>query len=635
MRLFICRTAVVALILTAGCQQPATENVSSATVSKASKLWPEISAADLRDEVRYIASDECEGRLTGSAGAARAAQYIADAFRDAGLQPVSQTEGFFQPFDFAAGVSMVGGKNRMLILEQIATAERGAGPSCELDKDFRPLAFSSNGATEGEVVFVGYGLVEPQTAGKGYDSYAYVDVKGKVVIALRYLPEGAAPERRQELSMYAAERYKAKLAAEHGAIGFMLVTGPNSLNAGELVKLRPDDREAAGPIPAVSISGELASRLLSIAGLDLKELQTAHDGEPVNPHAASTLAGVRVRIEVELERVRRTCRNVLAVVPPTSGIEEYVVMGAHYDHLGDGVGLGSLAHKDEAGQIHNGADDNASGVSLLLEVAAAAAAERRSADPALPRRGIVFACWSGEELGLIGSSRFVNQPPIPLERMVAYFNFDMVGRLRDNKLIVQAVGSSPAWRELVDRRNTAAGFELVFQEDPYLPSDGTAFYTKGVPALGFFTGSHGDYHRPTDDADTLNYDGLRRIVVFVKDLLDDTTDPGLSIPYARAQQAAPTGMRGGARAYTGTVPDFSGADVAGTRIADVRAGGPADKAGLRGGDIIVEFAGRKISNLQDYSDALIGVKIGQPVEIILERGGERQTFTITPTARPE
>ncbi len=627
--------AMALLALTAACHQPVREDFSCTSVNQASKLWPEISAGDLRQAVLFIASDECEGRLTGSPGAARAAQYIADVFRDAGLEPVPGAEGFFQPFGFAAGVSMVADQNKMVILESMASNDGARGPACELDKDFRPLAFSGNGQAEGEVVFVGYGLVEPQTAGKGYDSYAYLDVQGKIAMALRYLPEDASPQRRQELSLYAGERYKAKLAAEHGAIGFMLVTGPNSPNAGELVKLRPDDREAAGPIPAVSISGELASRLLSSAGLDLKELQTAHDGESVNPHAASTLAGTRVRIEVELERVRRTCRNVLAVVPPTSGIEEYVVMGAHYDHLGDGVGLGSLAHKDEAGQIHNGADDNASGVSLLLEVAAAAAAERRSADPALPRRGIVFACWSGEELGLIGSSHFVNKPPIPLERMVAYFNFDMVGRLRDNKLIVQAVGSSPAWRELVDRRNTAAGFELVFQEDPYLPSDGTAFYTKGVPSLGFFTGSHGDYHRPTDDADTLNYDGLRRIAVFVKDLLDDTTDPGLSIPYARAQQAAPTGMRGGARAYTGTVPDFSGADVAGTRIADVRAGGPADKAGLKGGDIIVEFAGRKISNLQDYSDALIGVKIGQPVEIVVDRGGERLTFTITPTARPE
>jgi len=629
--------ALSVLILVTGCQQPARESASysSATVNRVSKLQPEISAADLRDEVRYLAADECEGRLTGSPGAARAAEYIAGVFRDAGLQPVMATGDYFQPFEFDAGVNVISDQTRMTVVERIASDEGAAGPACELDKDFRPLAFSGNGLAEGEVVFVGYGLVEPQSAGKGYDSYAYVDVKGKIALALRYLPEDAAPERRQELSLYAGERYKAKLAAEHGAIGFLLVTGPNSPNAGGLVKLRPDDREAAGSIPAVSISGDVAGRLVSAAGLDLKELQTATDGEQVNPHAASSLAGVRVRVEVELERVRKTCRNVLAMVSPTGGCEEYVVIGAHYDHLGGGVGLASLAHRDEEGRIHNGADDNASGASLVMEVAAAEAADRHSADQALPRRGIVFACWSGEELGIIGSSHFVNHSPISLERIVAYLNFDMVGRLRDNKVMVQAVGSSPVWRELIERHNTATGFELVFQEDPYLPSDSTAFYTKGVPVLALFTGSHEDYHRPTDDADKLNYDGLQRITAFTKDLLDDAVRPECSIPYARVQQAAPKGTRGGARAYTGTVPDFSGSDVVGSRIADVRAGGPADKAGLKGGDIIIEFAGRKVSNLQDYSDALIGVKIGQPVDITVERNGERLTFTITPTARPE
>jgi hypothetical protein len=219
--------------------------------------------------------------------------------------------------------------------------------------------------------------------------------------------------------------------------------------------------------------------------------------------------------------------------------------------------------------------------------------------------------------------------------MVAYFNFDMVGRLRFNKLILQAIGSSPAWREMIERHNAAAGFNLILQEDPYLPSDGTTFYTKGVPVLAFFTGSHEDYNRPTDDPNTLNYEGLERIAKLAKCLIDDTLQPDLKVPFARVQRAAPAGGRGGSRAYTGTVPDFTGSDVKGARIADVRAGSPAEKAGMKGGDVIVEFAGQKVTGLQDYSDALIGVKVGQPVPIVVERGGDRLNMTITPSTRPE
>jgi hypothetical protein len=622
--------SVAMLVVIVGCQQPVAERDTSKTTSAVSKQTPPILAADLRADVEYIASDECAGRLTGSPGAARAAQYIAAAFRDAGLQPIGAKEGYFQPFEFTAGVKMTSGKNDMAVLEG-----PDAAVPCELNKDFRPLAFSANGTAEGDVVFVGYGLVEPQSAGKGYDSYAGLDVTGKIVLALRHLPENASPQRRQELSLYGQDRYKAKLAADRGAKGFMLITGPNSPNSGELVKLREEDRESSGLIVSVSISGALADRLLSKAGLDLKSLQTMQDGEQANPHATSAVSGARVRISTELERVLKTCRNVIGVLPPVGGSSEYIVAGAHYDHIGNGIGLGSLARQGEEGQIHHGADDNASGVSAVLELAAAIADARRHGDAGKPQRGVIFACWSGEELGLIGSSHFVSHPVVPLDKVVAYFNFDMVGRLRDNKLILQAIGSSPAWRDLIERRNAAAGFDLVLQEDPYLPSDATAFYTRGLPVLAFFTSSHDDYNRPTDAAGTLNYEGLERITGFAKCLVDDTVQPDVKIAYARVQRAAPAGGRGGARAYTGTVPDFTGTDVKGARIADVRAGGPADKAGMKRGDIIVEFAGQKITGLQDYSDALIGVKAGQPVDIVVERGSERVKLTITPTTRPE
>ncbi|MEE8386172.1 MAG: M28 family peptidase, partial [Dehalococcoidia bacterium] len=539
-------TVLVAVVLAAvGCQQATVDPLAQQAVAAAG-LSPEILAEDARAHVGYLASDECAGRLTGTAGASRAGQYIAAAFGDAGLKPLSGKNGYFQPFEFTAGVEMVSGANSMEVAQAAGGGE--AGP-CKLDDDFRPLAFSANGTAEGEVVFVGYGIVEPQAKGGSYDSYTGLDVTGKIVLALRYLPEDITPQRRQELSIYAGNRYKAKIAADRGAKGFLLVTGPNSPNAGKLVKLRRSDRVSSVSIVAASISGEAAEHLLKLGKLDdLGTLQTASDGEAVNPHLLRELGGLAVRVTTQLERIRKTCRNVIGVIPPAGDSTEYVMVGAHYDHIGDGFGLGSLARQGEEGQIHNGADDNASGIAAVLELAAAVADARHNARGSAPRRGAIFACWSGEELGLIGSGHFANHPPIPLENIIAYFNFDMVGRLRDDKLVVQAVGSSPAWPAMIGQHNRTAGFDLTTQDDPYLPTDTSAFYPKGVPGLSFFTGSHQDYNRPTDDPDTLDYEGLRRIAAFARCLIDDTASPGADVAYVRVKTKAPRRSGGGARA---------------------------------------------------------------------------------------
>jgi len=625
--------ALPGLLLCVGCHQPAAEQIPPQTVAAAARLSDTISVDDLKTTVTFLASDECAGRLTGTPGARRASQYIATAFSDAGLLTLPGFDGYYEPFDFAAGVRAAPKGNS---LEVISAPDSASVGPCTMDEDFRPLAFSGNGSVEGDVVFVGYGLVEPQAAGHGYDSYANLDVKGKIVLALRYLPEEISPERRQELSLYAGERYKAKQAADRGAVAFLLVTGLNSPNPGAVIPLRESDRTDSLSIPAVSISGATADRLLAAGGTDLATAQTLLDGGEINPHAGSDLPGLRLRVETTLDHIRETCRNVAGIVPPSGGVEEYVLVGAHYDHLGHGEVTGSMAHKGEEGEIHNGADDNASGTSVVLELAAAFAEARRAADPnAPPRRGIIFACWSGEELGVIGSGRFAARPPIPLDRIKAYVNFDMVGRVQNNKLILQAVGSSPAWRPLIERRNVTAGFNLVLQNDPYLPTDSTTFYTQGIPSLAFFSDLHEDYHRPTDDVEQLNFPDLQRVALFARKLIEDVSAPDAQLAYARVERSTPVGERGGHRSYTGTVPDMAAGDIKGVRLADVRPGAPADKAGLKSGDVIIEFAGKEIANLQDYADALVGAKIGQPVGVVVLRDGQRVESTITPTARPD
>jgi len=619
---------MVTMLSGAACHRPEAGRLPGESVDAVAGLSPVVSAADLRAEVGFLASDRCEGRLTGSPGVARAAQYIATVFTEAGLQPWGSDGSYYQPFEFAAGVRQVPGKNRM---EVLVSSDERAGASCELDTDFCPLTYSGNGSAEGEVIFVGYGLVEPGAEGKGYDSYAGLDVSGKIVLALRDLPEDVSPERRQELALYAGDRYKAKLAADRGAKAFLMVMGPNSPHPGTLVRFRESDRTASVPIIALSVSSGLADRLLAPAGKDLKSLQTDLDGGELGH--SQKVTGQQVRVNVELERVFNHCRNVIGVLPPLGDVDEYVLVGAHYDHIGTGEGLGSLAKEDERGDIHNGADDNASGTSVVLEMAESIAASRAKVDPETPQRGVIFAAWSGEELGLVGSSHYVNNPPVPLDKTVAYFNFDMVGRLRDDKLIVQGVGSSPAWPGMIERHNAQAGFSLNLNNDPYLPTDSTVFYTSSVPGLTFFTDLHADYNRPTDDADTLNYDGMERIARFAEQLVLEAARPDSRIAYAKVEGAAPSGGRGGMRAYTGIVPDFAAGQIEGVKLADVRADGPAAQAGLKAGDLIVEFGGKKIASLRDYADALIGAKIDEPVTVVVMRGDERISLTITPTVR--
>lgn len=629
---------------------PAKPAITVLPALRKTTLSAEITAADLRHHIEYLASDALEGRMTGAKGAQLAANYIADELRRAGLQPLNGDTTFFQDFEFNSGVRVVTNDNR-LSFSPGSTAQ--ADQAFDLETDFRPLSFTANGDVEGEVVFAGYGLVVPGKPGAGYDSYAGLNVSNRIVLALRYVPEEVEPQRRQELNRYAGLRYKAMMAREHGAKAMLVVTGPNSPNAGALVPLSFDSSLSGSGIIAASIRSNLADVLLQSSGKTLKALQSALDKEGPHAEGGFVVPNLKVRIATAVEHLKKKDRNVLALLPASGRVvpnaprvgtrpsaggpvtalppEEYVMLGAHYDHLGFGE-AGAMQHAGEENQIHNGADDNASGVAVLLEMAAALARDRVT-HPLSAQRGIVLALWSGEELGLIGSSYFAEHPPVPLSNIVAYLNFDMVGRLRDNRLILQGVGSSTVWRRLAERHDLAAGFNLVLQDDPYLPTDVTAIYPKLVPVLNFFTGSHEDYHRPTDDADKLNYADMERIGRFARDIVLELANSPARMDYARvARSDRDGGSRENLRAYLGTIPDYA-TEVAGVKLSGVRAGSPAEKAGLKGGDIIVEFAGRKITNIYDYTYALDAVKIGQPMELVVLRDGKRVTLSVVPEAR--
>jgi len=399
------------------------------------------------------------------------------------------------------------------------------------------------------------------------------------------------------------------------------------------VPLTSDFTNSASGIIAASINGKTADALLASNGKTLKTLQTALDSE--SPHVKTTFAVSKVKVTLAcgVEHLKKNDANVVAYIPPSpnSSGDEYVVVGAHYDHLGYG-GSSSLDRAGEENKIHPGADDNASGVAWVMEQAASLARERGE-HPEKFRRGIIFACWSGEEIGLIGSAAFCEHPPVPLGKVVAYVNADMIGRMRDNKLTVQGAGSSHAWRRLIEKRNVAAGFDLTLQDDPYLPTDVTSFYTKNVPVLNVFTGGHEDYHRPTDTADKLDYKDLARVTKFTRDVVLDLARSAERPDLAKVERSAMgSGGREALRTYLGTIPDYT-TEVKGVKLSGVRGGSPAEKAGLRGGDVIVEFAGQKIANIYDYTYALDAAKIGKPTRMVVERDSKRVPITVTPEAR--
>ena len=601
-------------------------------IASQAALSPGISIDNLEEHVAYLASDELEGRRTGSKGIRKAANYIRQHLTRAGLQPIGpEKDSFNHTFEFTGGVELVKPENKMIL-----RGHTGEDQIFELDKDFRPLAFSANGGVEGEVVFTGYGLSKPGELGVGYNSYGGLDVKDKIVMVLRYVPEDISIDRRQELNRYAGLRYKALIARNNGAKALLVVTGPNSPNPGSLAKLSFDSSMAGAGIPVISISGKVGNSLVQFYGKSLKQLQSSLDKE--NPHAVHglSLPGIVLSIKTSLKRIRQKDNNLVAVLPPNSQAPtnistEYVMLGAHYDHLGRGE-TGGFGVKGEEGMVHNGADDNASGVAALLEMASSLA-KRREARPEEFQRGVIFSFWSGEELGLIGSARYAAKPTVNLSNVIAYLNFDMVGRLRDNKLTLQGVGSSSAWKKLIERRNVLAGFDLTLQQDPYLPTDTTSFYPKGIPVLAWFTGSHKEYHRPADDTATLNFEGLERITKFAGNMVRDLARDGDRPDYLKVEKPNQGGSRDAIRVYLGTIPDYASEDVKGVLLTGVRGGGPADKAGLKGGDVIVHFAGKDITNIYDYTYALDAVKVGKPVGIEVLRKGKRIKLSIIPATR--
>lgn len=632
--------------------------------SAAQLSTPEISPQDILRHVNYLCLDQLAGRMTGTEGERLATEYVASYMKQLGLQPAGDNGTYFQEFPFTSGMSL-GSDNKLQVL--------GEESPLPLDQAWRPLAFSSNGTVEPtEVVFAGYGIVAPaENGGEEYDSYVHLDVQDKWVLTLRFLPEKVSAERRQQLSRHASLRRKAMVARERGARGLIVVTGPATEVKQRLIPLQFDGSLGGSGLPAITLEDAVAEAWLKTAGVDLRTAQTQLDEGA--PQMGTPLPMVKLSATIDVEHVQRIGRNVLGRLPAVSAsgaaIEgasspdpaETVLVGAHVDHLGQGANSSSLAREDEASLIHYGADDNASGTAAMLEMAEALMNRSREGKWR-PRRDVMFAAWSGEELGLLGSSYFAKQWSASHRKVTeaaqdndstgatasphaatgqdgglspsiaAYVNLDMVGRL-DKKLILQGVGSAANWSGEIERRNAPLGIPITIQDDGYLPTDASTFYLRQVPILSAFTGSHSEYHTPRDTPATLNYDGAAMVATLLAQITSSLATADAAPTFIPPKVAAPDRPRAALRAYLGTIPDYAETEVKGVKLSGVAGDGPASKAGVRGGDLIVELAGRKIENIYDYTFAIEALKVGAAVEIVVERDGTPIKLTVTPGSR--
>ncbi len=589
---------VMMTALVAGCATQKTPvNKQSATT---------LAPADVQFHIDYLASDSLEGRQSGTPGGEAAANYIAAEFKRFGLAPQGENDSYVQQFEFVGGVQL-GSKNSL----RMSHADKDT--TWTLNTDYIPAGFSLSGKFEiaGSIAFVGYGISAEKA---NYDDYAGIDVKGKVALALNYSPAGDDPH--SLLREFEALRYKALQAREHGAAALVLVNGKkDSL----LPKLKFDRSSGDAGLPVLYATRNIAEWLLRDSNQTLDALQDSIDA--TKQPRSFLIADARVQLEAEVIKQKREAVNVIGMLAGTDEQlqRQALLLGAHYDHLGRSS-EGAL-DSDRTNEIHNGADDNASGTSGVLELAQYFAAPEHR-----PKRSLIFMAFAGEEMGLLGSAHYVSRPTFPLEQTVAMINMDMIGRLQDGALVVQGVGTSPNFTELVQRNNAETNLKLSLKKDGLGPSDHSSFYQKNLPVLFFFSGLHEDYHRVSDDADKINATGEIQILNLVAKVTAEIANSD-SLPLFTKVDSGERQQARGFRVSAGTIPDYA-AEVEGMKLSGVRAGGPAERAGLQAGDIIIRFGKFEVKNVYDYTYALGDFSPGDEVEVVALRGPEKKTMKI-------
>lgn len=592
----------------------------------------------LQSHVVYLASEKLEGRRTGETGATYAAGYVANIFANNKLKTASNgdSKSYLQTFPYITGVELAADNFLKIDSSELV-----------LKKDWMPFGFSTGGKlTNAPVVFAGFGI---SSAELKYESYSDLNIRGKIALVFESTPESGDP--RSPFARFSDVRVKAKIAADNGASGLIIISKEADFAESKFAKLEYDQVLGESAIPAIIISRETGARLLGES--DAKSLDELEKWIAMRKDAPDGIAiklanrpNLIADLNVNLPKTTAQGYNVIGVLEGKDPVlkDEAIIIGAHYDHLGHG-GKGSLDVNSNA--VHHGADDNASGVAALLELVRQLKKDKNN------RRTLIFISFGGEEEGLLGSKFYVNNPVFPLDKTIAMINMDMVGRLKDDKLTIGGIGTADVWKDLVTRLNERVPnvygedkgssfvsgreqirlFDLQLSEDGFGPSDHSSFYGKQIPVLFFFTGTHSDYHKPSDTSDKINYSGIGKIADFVFDIIGAIDRNNAKPEYKVAKSSGMGDGRRGFNVSLGTVPGYAENNNDGLALDGVRDNSPAAKAGIKAGDKIVKMAGHDIKNISDYVFVLGEMKAGEEYEVVVMRGDEKLTLKIVPEAR--
>jgi hypothetical protein len=595
---------------------------------------------NIRAHVSYLTSDELEGRRTGEKGATFAAGYVSNMFQryklNAGYKEADGTKSFLQPFDYIAGVK----------IDESSSMILGGKTNLKMRSDWTPYVYSPSADLPSNTIeFALHGI---SSARLGHDDYKGLDVKGKIVAVLAGAPDGGNPRSPfARFNIFA----KANVAKDKGAVALIVIAAEDELSKDRRARMNFNQTLGQTAIPVVVVSRAVGAQFLNLkAAADLSKVEKWLESKPESAYVRfENLKPSNAVIKIDIQKQKAEAYNVIGIIEGRDKVlkNEAIVIGAHYDHLGRG-GDGSLAPNSK--DIHHGADDNASGTSAMLELARQFRKEKKN------RRTIIFISFGGEEEGLLGSKAYVNNPVFPMDKTIAMVNMDMVGRLKEQKLTIGGIGTAEVWNDMVTNNNRRvpnvygkkAGnkkasftgskeevelFKLQLNQDGFGPSDHASFYGAKIPVLFFFTGTHSDYHKPSDTAEKINYTGLEKIATYVGEIVR-ILDRNPTRPIYKKAKAAPNA--GGRRTFNvslGTIPGYGDSDNTGLLLEGVRDGSPAQKAGLKGGDKIVKIGGKDIRNITDYVFMLGELKAGETYDVVVMRGGEKLNLKIIPAPR--
>jgi hypothetical protein len=573
----------------------------------------EITKEEILSHIKYLSSDNLEGRFPGTRGDTLTQNYIINEFQKYKLKPAGE-KGYLQPLEMVTQVELKG-KNEFQI------NFKGNVTDYSLSKDFTPLGFSGKGRAEGGLVFAGYGISAPE---QNYDDFKdkngnEIDIKGKILVIMRYSPGQNEPHN-NPFEKYEPSRYKTLAARDGQAAGIIFITGPQS-GDDVLQTLKYDNVMQNAGFPVIDCKREIIEKIFSENGLDLNQIQKDIDSsKTANSFALNNASAI---IEADVEPVEVTTSNILGFIEGNDPVlkNEVIVIGAHKDHLGYGL-YGSLYRGNDK-QIHNGADDNASGTAGVMELA-----QKMSAGKKKLKRSVLFMCFAAEEAGLLGSAYFVKSGLFGKYNIVSMINLDMIGRLNNNKLIIYGTGTSSVWDKMLDSINGKFNFTITKNPEGFGPSDHSSFFAKNIPVLFFFTGTHSDYHSPTDDYEKINAEGEAKVLNMVYDIAMDIDGMKSKPDFIKVTSTSNENRSmGNVKVYVGTIPDYS-ANVEGMQLAGVKEGSPAEKGGLMAEDIIIKFGNKDVKNIYDYMYAMGEFKPGEEAEITVLRKNQTVVLKI-------